>query len=59
LASPRPVEPGGADLAVDVEPGAENRRVADAAGNLPRQPLVVVTPQISPFALTPSQLIVP
>src|SRR5439155_11817588 len=33
-----PGRSGGADLAVDVQPRAENRRVADAAWNLPRQP---------------------
>ena len=36
FASPRPVEPGGPDLAVHVEPGAQHRRVARAARNLPR-----------------------
>ena len=46
-------------MPVNVKSGAENRRVADRPGIFQARPLVVVTPQISPFELMPSQLIVP
>src|SRR5262245_19171683 len=59
LASPRPVEPAAPTAPSTYRPAPRIGESPTRPGIFQERPLVVVTPQISPFALTPLQLIVP
>src|SRR5207249_10519580 len=59
FASPRPVDPAAPTSPSTYSPAPSIGESPERPGIFHARPLVVVTPQISPFALTPSQLIVP
>src|SRR6185295_8798593 len=59
FASPRPVDPAAPTSLSTYSPAPRIGESPARPGILNASPLVVVTPQISPFALMPSQLIVP
>src|SRR5262245_38859226 len=59
LASPRPVDPAAPTSPSTYSPAPRIGESPARPGIFHAKPLVVVTPQISPFGLTPSQLIVP
>src|SRR5215813_216732 len=59
FASPRPVEPAAPTAPSTYKPAPRIGESPRRPGIFHDKPLVVVTPQISPFELMPSQLIVP
>src|SRR5262249_1723313 len=59
LASPRPVEPAAPTSGSTYSPAPKMGESPTRPGILNANPLVVVTPQISPLGLIPLQLIVP
>src|SRR4051812_39389270 len=59
LASPLPVEPAAPTLPSTYKPAPRIGESPTRPGIFHARPLVVVTPQMSPLALIPSQLIVP
>src|SRR5712691_11640704 len=59
LDSPRPVDPAAPTAPSTYRPAPRIGESPARPGIFHASPLVVVTPQISPLALTPSQLMVP
>jgi hypothetical protein len=59
LASPRPVDPAAPTAPSTYSPAPRIGESPTRPGIFHARPLVVVTPQISPLAFTPLQLIVP